>query len=267
MTTKIGLALGSGADRGYAHIGVIKTLLENHVPIDCIAGTSMGALVGAYFALKGEVSDLEQLALSFSTTRLIQLLDWTLPTTSFIRGLKIRKFLTETFFGDAKFSDTQIPLAIVATRLEDGLPYIFNQGLLVDAVLASGALPGLLPPFEIDGVHLIDGGLAEAVPLTAVASLGADLKIGVDLYSYALTPINSFGIKEVLARTYRLYLQKLSAIERQKTDDRSIIICPQTDEGIETLAFSRAKPNIDAGCMATAQLIPQICQLAGIKHT
>lgn len=263
MNHQLGVALGSGADRGFAHIGVLKVLAENGIGISAISGASMGAVVAAHYALYLDPGKSEKVALALSNKELLKLVDLNNPVVSLIKGEKIRRFLKENLFGEATFTETKIPLAITASSLENGASYIFRRGSLVDAVMASSTLPGIFPPFEIDGLHLIDGGLADAVPLDALDLLGAEKRIGVDLYSYNLISPEKFSAKEVIFRAYRLYLSKLSAALAYKNDSRTIILRPKTDEGIETLTFSRAKPNIAAGETEAKQALTEIRKLIG----
>lgn len=259
MQKKLGLALGSGADRGFAHIGVIKVLKEAGIEIDCVSGSSMGALVAAHYALHKDIHKLESLALEFpKTAGVLQLIDLNNPIVSFIKGEKIREYLKNNLLGDANFSDTKIPLRIAATTLEEGNTYIFEKGSLIDAVIASSTIPGILPPFEIEGLHLIDGGLADAIPLNALDQMGALVRIGVNLYSYQAMTLPKFNAKDVVMRAYRLYLSKLSWAYHYQDDERTIMLNPQTDEGIESLTFSRARPNILAGEEVAKSVLPKI---------
>jgi NTE family protein len=261
MAKTLGLALGSGSDRGFAHIGVLKALAEAEVKINFLSGSSMGAVVGAYYALHQETDKLEKIALNIAPAEWWKLVDVNLPSISLIKGEKLRQFLIDNLYGLATFEDLKIPLRVVATTLEEGKPYIINSGLVVDAVLASSTLPGIFPPKEMGGRHLIDGGLSEAVPLDELDWFGADIRIGVDLYSYTLESEEKYEMKEVLMRAYRLYMARLSQLEKYHNDVRTVILRPQTNEGLETLTFTHARPNILAGYLATTTSMTLIKQL------
>jgi NTE family protein len=258
MKQKLGLALGSGADRGAAHIGIIKVLLQETIDINCITGASIGSIVAAYYALNGSIAGLETLIASFSRRDYVGLIDLNIPTISLIKGNNARTFLRERIFGNATFEDCKIPCAIVATNIQDGTPYVFTSGDIVSAIIASSTIPGVLPPVEKDGFHLVDGGLAEAVPLKELDVLGADLRIGVDLYAFTSNTAMNFGAHDVLSRAYRLYLSKLSALTPQMNDTRTLILRPKTDEGIETMTFSKMAENIRAGEEETREHLPEI---------
>jgi len=262
---KVGLALGSGADRGFAHIGVLKALEAAGIDIDAISGASMGAVVAAAYALDKDIARIEKLALEFSQIELMKMVDLNNPITSLIKGEKIKQWLIEKLYGEATFEQTQIPLAIAATALEDGSAVFIRSGRIVDAVMASATLPGIMPPQEVEGKHLIDGGLAEAVPLSILAEMGAQVRVGVDLYGYTQTLPNNFNAREVIERTYRLYLTKLSQIYYLYPKKQTVLIWPQTEEGIESLTFTHAKVNIEAGEKAAWEKMELIKKLIQVE--
>jgi len=163
---RIGVALSSGGAKGLAHIGVIQVLEENDIPVDVIAGTSMGAYVGACWA-KGLTGDgLERLAAEVQTTRdlwtLVDPVAW--PRRGFIRGRKIEERLRRTL-GDRTFADLKTPLSIMATEYETFAPTILKEGDVASAVLASLAIPGIVVPVERDGVLYVDGGVCDPLPV------------------------------------------------------------------------------------------------------
>ena len=139
---KIGLALGSGGARGLAHIGVLKTLEENNIPIDYIAGVSSGSIAGAYYSLNGEIDSLEKKVLQLTKKDLLKLIDITSPKRALISGNKIKSFIGE-LISNKSFSDTKIPLRIIATDLCSGEGIQITEGRLVDAIRASISLPGI----------------------------------------------------------------------------------------------------------------------------
>lgn len=243
----VGLALGSGADRGYAHIGVLKTLLKNNILLDYVSGTSIGAIIAAYYALTLDIAKMEKIALDIGPATLASLIDINNPFISALKGEKIRDFLQKNLFGEKTFSETKIPLRIGATVLEDGSCFVFKEGKIIDAVMASYAIPGLLPPVMIDSKHLIDGGLTSAVPTELLSEFHPDLIIGVDLYRYGLFSSEKYDLRAVLDRTYKIYLSRLSGIEHKENRKNTLILNPVTDEGPETLLFTHAEKNIKIG--------------------
>ncbi len=175
----VGLALGSGGVRGLAHVGVIKTLLKYNIPIDFIAGSSIGAWVGAHYALFQDIERLEEFTVNKKEEKLRILLEPSLRG-GFIGGVRTRKLLTE-WLEDASFEETKIPLSVIATDLYKRESVVFSSAALVPAVQASMAIPGLFKPVSHHGRVLIDGGVTDPVPSDVVKRMGADIVIAVSL--------------------------------------------------------------------------------------
>jgi NTE family protein len=179
---KIGLALGGGSSKGLAHIGVIKILEENNIPIHFIAGSSIGAIVGGCYATGLSVRKMEEITLATNWRKLFSLVDPRLKQ-GLIGGRKIQAFI-ETYVGGKKFEDCKIPFAAVATDLKTGEAVILNKGEITQAIRASISLPLIFTPVEMGGRTLIDGGLSMPVPVKVVKSMGADIVIAVNLNKY-----------------------------------------------------------------------------------
>ncbi len=179
MTPKIGLALGSGSARGLAHIGVIRAIEEAGIRIDAVAGTSIGALIGAAYAA-GRLDELERDFRSIDRKRIGTLLDPVLPWSGFIDGKKIAEFV-RAHVSLAAVEELPIPFCAVATELSSGKETVICEGDLIDAVRASISVPGIFSPVRWKGRILVDGGLVNPVPVSAVRALGADIVIAVDL--------------------------------------------------------------------------------------
>lgn len=177
FNTRIGLALGGGAARGIAHIGVLKAFEEEHIPIHCISGTSAGALIASYYAFGRPAESILSVC---STLNLSKILNFTLERGGLFSTKTIREMIHRDL-GDCLIEDAKIPLAICATDIETGEQLIFRKGNLADAVCASMAVPGLFVPVEVDGRILVDGGLVENVPISPLASMGASITVAVDL--------------------------------------------------------------------------------------
>ncbi|HEY0735842.1 MAG TPA: patatin-like phospholipase family protein [Herpetosiphonaceae bacterium] len=176
-TRKIGLALGGGGGKGSAHIGVLTALEALHVPIDVITGTSIGGLVGALYAVGYRPYQIEQW---FQRATMRRILDRDPTNGGFIGTRKIEQLLREAF-GARTFEDTSLPLALVAVDIVRGSEVIIRDGPLVEAVLASTAIPGLFPPVTLSERLLVDGGVLNNVPVDVAQMLGAGRVIGVDL--------------------------------------------------------------------------------------
>lgn len=175
---RIGLALGAGSARGWAHIGVIRGLEERGIKPDLVCGTSIGALVGAAYA-SGELDRLENWVTGLVWTKVVRLMDLTWKG-GLIRGNRLFT-LFRTIFEERQIDDLPIPYGAVATELYSGRELWLRHGNLLDAVRASCAMPGLFTPVVRDNVVLVDGGLVNPVPVSMCRALGADLVIAVDL--------------------------------------------------------------------------------------
>jgi NTE family protein len=175
---RIGLALGSGAARGWAHIGAIRALEERGVKPDVICGTSIGALVGAFYA-SGELEKLETWVTGLAWTTVVRLMDLTWRG-GLIRGTRLFNLFRATF-EDREISELPVPYGAVATELASGREIWLRHGKVLDAVRASCAMPGLFTPVVRDDALVVDGGLVNPVPVSMCRALGADLVIAVDL--------------------------------------------------------------------------------------
>lgn len=177
---KIGLALGSGGARGLAHIGVLKALHEEDVTISCIAGSSMGALVGAVYASTQSIDSLMELAESITWQQLIRLFIPTLSKSGLVDGEKVVELLQQ-WIPAQDFRDLAIPLALEATDIINGTLVTLTEGELLPAIRASISIPIVFTPISINGRTLVDGGLISPVPVEAVRNMGADFVIGVNV--------------------------------------------------------------------------------------
>jgi NTE family protein len=176
---KIGLALGSGSARGWAHIGVIRALEEANIKVDYIAGTSIGAFVGAFYS-SGNLDYLEKFALGMDWKSIISFFDVGFPIRGLLDGEKIYQLVSKQFL-KKKIEETKIPFCTVATDLIAGEEVVIKSGNIVDAVRASISLPGIFTPLKKDEKYLVDGGLVNPVPVDVVQKMGADITIAVDL--------------------------------------------------------------------------------------
>jgi len=174
---KIGLALGSGGAKGFAHIGVLKVLEKEGIKIDMIAGSSMGAVVGALYGVHMNTNAMERQIKGFELKKYF---DMGLPRSGLIKGDKLEKYLRK-ILNNLKFKDLPFPLFISATDLNEGKEVIFNKGDLTKAVRASISIPGLFYPVENNGRILIDGGIKDPLPVEILRKNGCDIVIAVSL--------------------------------------------------------------------------------------
>ncbi|HYL23741.1 MAG TPA: patatin-like phospholipase RssA [Burkholderiales bacterium] len=198
MTRKprIGLALGAGSARGWAHIGVIRALEERGIKVDLICGTSIGALVGAVYA-SGQLQQLEDWVTSLVWSKVVRLMDLTWKG-GLIRGQRLFNLLRTTF-RDVDIAELATPFGAVATELSSGREIWLRQGKLLDVVRASCAMPGLFTPVVHGDTVLVDGGLVNPVPVSMCRALGAELVIAVDLSWGKLGPYRNIA-RELPAR-------------------------------------------------------------------
>jgi NTE family protein len=178
---KVGLALGGGAARGIAHIGVLEVLEKEGIPVDVIAGTSAGAIVGSLHAAGISAAEIKNRVLSFNWQRRGRLLDLSLPRTGFIAGQRITNEIQSMMGGDLKFSDLRKPFACVACDLLSGEEAVMTGGSVAEAVHASMSIPVIFQAVKRKGRYLIDGGLVNQVPVNVVKAMGADYIIAVNV--------------------------------------------------------------------------------------
>jgi NTE family protein len=174
----IGLALGSGAARGLAHIGVLKVLEAEGIPISCIAGTSIGALIGALYAAGVPLARMEEVARNVDWQQMAGLIDPIIPTSGLIDGKKVAQFISELLPVET-FEELRMPLAVLATDVESGELLVIRRGLLREALRAAISFPGIFTPVHFAGRFLVDGGLCNPVPVDVARDLGATRVIGV----------------------------------------------------------------------------------------
>jgi NTE family protein len=256
---RVGLALGGGFARGIAHVGVLRVLRENDIPIDYIAGTSVGALIATAYA---GGSTIEEMEFQGSATRFRDFGRWTISRMGMASNERLEDFVRR-FTPLHNFDEMKTPLGIVATDLLAGESVHFTKGEIGPALRASCAYPGLFLPVEIDDRVLVDGFLTEAVPAVCVRDMGADFVIAVHLEPGLLAnkPRNTI---EVISRSFSIIQSNSHQPWRDATD---ILIEPDVhsilwDEFVKTPAL------VAAGAEATKAALPRIrAALANHKFT
>jgi len=176
---KIGLVLGSGSARGWAHIGVIQALAEAGIRVDYVAGTSIGALVGAFYAA-GKIETLMNTILELDRKQIALLFDMVFPKSGLIDGKKIADSVRE-HISEKNIEELSLPLCVVCTDLNTGCEVNIQDGDIIEAIRASISVPGIFTPVKKKGAFLVDGGLVNPVPVNVSRQMGADLVIAVDL--------------------------------------------------------------------------------------
>lgn len=180
---KVGLALGSGGAKGLSHIAVLEYLENMKIPVDMIAGSSIGAVIGSVY-LCGSLNNLKKDMLSFSKKELLSIADITLPKSGLVKGNNFIKFLNKYIPSGAKIEDLPKPMAIVATDYFTGKPVIFRKGNILEAIRASISIPGVFVPATHGSTFLLDGGVANPLPVDVVKNMGAGLTIAVNLHPH-----------------------------------------------------------------------------------
>jgi NTE family protein len=256
--TGVGLALGGGFARGFAHLGVLQVFEQHRIPISHIAGSSVGSILGAAYASGAPLS------LIIETCRNLRFRDiarWRVSRLGLASNQRLA-ILIDRVFESRLFEDLQIPLAVVATDLTSGEPVVFTQGNLVDAIRASCAFPGLFEPVQIGTRCLADGGLVAPVPTRAARNLGAAPVIGVSVGmqdGHRGAPTNIF---QVVSRAVNAAQKHQLEIWERHAD---LVLRPD----VQSLAwddFDRADEAIQAGAAAAYRALPRIEKLLRQKN-
>lgn len=247
------MALGGGFARGFAHLGVLKVLEQNHIRVSHIAGTSVGSVFGAAYA---SGAPLARILATSRTIRFRDIARWTVSRLGLASNHRLAD-LVERVFDSQRFEDMKIPVAVVATDLASGDPVVFRQGPLVEAIRASCAYPGLFEPVQIGTRYFADGGLVAPVPTQAARQLGASLVIGVSLGAQDGNRTAPKNIFQVVARA-------VGAAQKHQQDTwerhADLVIRPDV-QGLAWDDFGRANEAIEAGEAAARLALPRIHQL------
>jgi NTE family protein len=248
---RIGLALGGGATRGFAHVGVLQVLEENGIRPDLVVGTSAGSLVAALYASGHGGRDLQHVA---ETMEEAALTDWTLPifNRGMFRGEALARYV-DTEVGHRLIEQMPVKLGIVATNLATGEGVLFQRGDTGTAVRASSAVPAVFLPVRIGGQDYVDGGLVAPVPVHYARQMGADLVIGVDI-SAAPEGNHATDTLQVLLQTFAIMGK---SINRYELEDADVVVRPSLLGFGSTDFMSRAKA-IAAGRAAMQAMLPQL---------
>ena len=259
---KVGLALSGGGWRGLAHVGVLKALEENNIPIDFIAGTSAGALVGGLYSYFGNVKDLEEFVKNFGYKELFKIVADPKLKNGILKGEKLINYLNE-ITKNANIEDLKIPFKAVSTNLITGKSYYFEKGNLAEAIKASVSIPLLFNPTQKDGMLLIDGGATENVPVICAKEMGTKFLIACSVntayFPLKETQVTSPG--KIGLVSARVLLNTLSDMLAAQAD---VVIEPKiTQDNISMgvgyfLEFVKEKDTIKVGEEAALKKIDKI---------
>jgi NTE family protein len=246
----IGLALGGGFARGIAHIGVLKVLEEEGIPIRVVAGTSVGALIGASYCSGLTAAELEEVARSVRFTTFAR---WTLSRFGFASNDRMVTFLTRTLKCKT-FEELRIPLGVTATDFNTGEGVVFHSGSIIDPVRASCAYPGMFLPINIRGRYLVDGMLSHPVPTRPLREMGADRVLAVHLkgtWSNGTAPRHLF---DVIGQSFAIAQDAMSSVWRSAAD---LVIEPDV-AGFGYDDFKRTSDLIRVGEIAMRAALPEV---------
>ncbi len=247
---RVGLALGGGAARGFAHVGVIQVLEEAGLRPDVVVGTSAGSLVAAIYASGKTGTQLQQVAEGMEEALLM---DWTLPIFSrgLLRGEALARYVN-TQVGGKLIEAMTLPLGIVATDLSSGEGILFRRGDTGSAVRASSAVPSVFQPVKIGSREYVDGGLVAPVPVRYAREMGAELVIAVDISN---SPSDNLadGALQVLFQTFAIMGKSINAFELREAD---VIVRPAL-AGVRSADFASRRRSIEAGRAAMLGALPE----------
>lgn len=255
----VGLALGSGAARGLAHIGVVKTLFEAGIKVDLIAGCSIGAVVGGMVACGIPCQEIAGIASTISRFTVLSYTDLTLPIKGFLSGQRIQSFLSDQC-GDRTMEDAPIPFVAAATDILTGEEVVLDSGPMIDGMRASMSIPTVFVPHRVSGRLLVDGGLVNPVPVDYLRLAGLDVCIAVNV----VPRVDRRYIEEpkaidILLNTFDIMQHRVILSRNQPAD---VEICPRVDQ-VSGIEFWRAKELMRLGEEAARDNIGKILEAIG----
>ena len=248
---KFGLALGGGAARGFAHVGVIQVLEEAGIKPDYVVGTSAGSLVAAFYASGKNGAQLQQLSETMDEATIT---DWTIPLLSrgMMRGDALARYVNSKT-GNQKIEDLPMSLGIVATDLQTGQGVLFQRGDLGTAVRASSSVPSVFEPVKIGTREFVDGGLVSPAPVRFARQMGAEFVLAVDISS---TPENAKtgDMFQILMQTFTIMGKSINNLELREAD---VVVRPALGT-VGSAEFSARRKSIEAGRAAMLAALPKV---------
>jgi len=250
------LVLGGGSARGMAHIGILKVFEREKIPISAVVGTSMGALIGAAYAIGVPTAEMEEKALKFTAN---MLMDLTMPKMGLLAGDKLETAIKD-IIGHGTFKDCKIPIHIVTTDIEKGEEIVYNDGDLIKIIRASCSWPGIFNPIKMDGRLLVDGGIKNSVPTKIAKSIdGLDYMIAVDV-GFCVKEDKITNIFQMIIQSFQITGHELNRYQANEAD--MVIDVDLGDH--DQVAFNRTKEAIAKGELATESEIKHIKKELGI---
>jgi NTE family protein len=258
---RIGLALGGGAARGFAHIGVIKALESQGIHADIVVGTSAGSVVGAMYAAGNDGFALQKMAFEMDEAAIS---DWALPlfgsSSGVLKGMALQNYVNKAV-NNAPMEKLKLPFGAVATDLKNGQPILFQRGNTGMAVRASSAVPGVFQPVQIGGHTYVDGGLVAPVPVRFAREMGADFIIAVNISTQTDTQA-TISSMDVIMQTFTIMGQRINQLELKDAD---VVIQPSLGT-MKSNDFAGRNLAILAGEQAAFAVMPQLKQKLKAKR-
>ncbi len=255
---RIAIVLGAGASKGFAHIGVLKVLESNKVPLHMIIGTSAGSFVGSLYAYGYNAFELQRLSFAIEKDDIV---DLTIPDNGFIKGERLEGYINQ-ILGNTPMEKLRIPFYAVATDIRSGREVVFGSGNTGTAVRASCSIPGIFRPVNISGRMYVDGGVVSPVAVEAARRLGADIVIAVDI-SGDVEASSPTGTIETILQAINIMYSKLAAIQLSKAD---VVIKPKVGY-IGSADFSKRHEATLEGEKAALEVLPKIQEIVNrLKH-
>lgn len=253
---KLGVALGGGFARGLVHIGVLKALEDAAIPVDFVAGTSVGALIGAIYCAGVSAEEMKEIA---QATRFKHFARWTFSRYGFCSNDRMTSYCARVL-KVTTFEDLKIPLAITATDFQTGESVVFSKGPLVGPIRASCAYPGMFLPVELDGRRYVDGMLAYAVPTTPLRAMGAERVLGVYLSAHWTQRQEPRHLFEVIGQCFSIAQDKMCGTWKKDAD---LVLEPNVG-GYSYKCFDRATELIQLGEEAARAIVPELRAMLNI---
>ena len=266
----VGLVLSGGGARGLAHIGVLRVLEREGIPVDFLAGASMGGVIAAGYAAGMTSDDLEQKSLAVTSRRsMLRLADPGLPNGGLVHGNRLLSFFKQEF-GEKTFLDLLLPLALVAVDLKSHHEIILHEGSVALALRATTSIPGVFMPMEINGQRLVDGGLLNNLPVDVARRMGAEVVIAVDI---GLTSNEGIGqwigghrwIPDGISNTFEVFDDCLYALRITQQERKleqfppNVLICPDLPKNINSfVGYNRVEELVAAGERAAEKQLSEI---------
>jgi len=269
----VGLVLSGGGARGLAHIGVLRVLEREGIPVDFLAGTSMGGVIAAGYAAGMSSYDLERESLVATQKRhMLRLVDPSMPKGGLIRGERVLAFFKKEF-GEKTFSDLNLPLSLLAVDLKSHKEIVLQEGLVALGLRATTSLPGIFMPVEINGLQLVDGGILNNLPVDIARKMGAEVVIAVDIGLANNEGIgqwvgNHRWIPEGIANTLEVFDNCLYAMRIVEQENKlrqfppDVLICPELPTNVNTVVgYNKVTELVAAGERAVEEHLSEINKL------